>query len=54
MLDKALDKVYESKSLDEILEAPVAALAGRPQRLNLGRAGRLPGGGRPVRLSPGW
>lgn len=28
VLDKALDKAYESKSLDEILEAPVAALAG--------------------------
>jgi hypothetical protein len=27
-LDKALDKAYENKSLDEILEAPVAALAG--------------------------
>ena len=28
VLDKALDKAYESKSLDEILDAPVAALAG--------------------------
>jgi hypothetical protein len=27
-LDKALDKAYESKSLDELLDAPVAALAG--------------------------
>ena len=27
-LDKALDKAYESKSLGEILDAPVAALAG--------------------------
>jgi hypothetical protein len=27
-LDKALDKAYENKSLDEILDAPVAALAG--------------------------
>jgi hypothetical protein len=27
-LDKALDKAYESKSLAEILDAPVAALAG--------------------------
>jgi hypothetical protein len=27
-LDKALDKAYEGKSLDEILDAPVAALAG--------------------------
>ena len=28
VLDKALDKAYESKSLAEILDAPVAALAG--------------------------
>jgi hypothetical protein len=28
VLDKALDKAYESKSLEEILDAPVAALAG--------------------------
>jgi hypothetical protein len=28
VLDKALDKAYESKSLNEILDAPVAALAG--------------------------
>jgi hypothetical protein len=27
-LDKALDKAYESKSLEEILAAPVSALAG--------------------------
>ena len=27
-LDKALDKAYESKGLDEILDAPVSALAG--------------------------
>ena len=27
-LDKALDKAYESKSVSEILDAPVAALAG--------------------------
>lgn len=27
-LDKALDKAYENKNLDEILDAPVAALAG--------------------------
>ncbi len=27
-LDKALDKAYESESLDELLDAPVAALAG--------------------------
>ena len=27
-LDKALDKAYESSSLDEILAAPVSALAG--------------------------
>jgi hypothetical protein len=27
-LDKALDKAYEDKSLEEILDAPVAALAG--------------------------
>jgi hypothetical protein len=27
-LDKALDKAYENKSLEEILDAPVAALAG--------------------------
>jgi len=27
-LDKALDKAYESKSLAEILDAPVSALAG--------------------------
>lgn len=27
-LDKALDKAYESKSLEEILDAPVSALAG--------------------------
>jgi hypothetical protein len=27
-LTKALDKAYEDKSLDEILDAPVAALAG--------------------------
>lgn len=27
-LDKALDKAYEGKSLTEILDAPVAALAG--------------------------
>ena len=27
-LDKALDKAYEEKSLEEILDAPVAALAG--------------------------
>ncbi len=27
-LDKALDKAYENKSLTELLEAPVAALAG--------------------------
>jgi hypothetical protein len=28
VLDKALDKAYEGKSLQEILDAPVAALAG--------------------------
>ena len=28
MLDKALDKAFESKSLAEILDAPVSALAG--------------------------
>ena len=28
ILDKALDKAYEGKSLEEILDAPVAALAG--------------------------
>jgi hypothetical protein len=28
VLDKVLDKAYENKSLDEILDAPVAALAG--------------------------
>lgn len=28
VLDKALDKAYESKSLAEILDAPVSALAG--------------------------
>jgi len=28
VLDKALDKAYESKSLEEILDAPVSALAG--------------------------
>ena len=28
ILDKALDKAYEGKSLDEILDAPVSALAG--------------------------
>ena len=27
-LDKALDKAYENKSLTELLDAPVAALAG--------------------------
>jgi hypothetical protein len=27
-LSKALDKAYEDKSLDEILDAPVSALAG--------------------------
>ncbi len=27
-LDKALDNAYESKSLNELLDAPVAALAG--------------------------
>lgn len=27
-LDKALDKAYEAKGLDELLDAPVAALAG--------------------------
>ncbi len=27
-LDKALDKAYECKSLEEILDAPVSALAG--------------------------
>jgi hypothetical protein len=27
-LDKALDKAYESKSLTELLDAPVSALAG--------------------------
>jgi hypothetical protein len=27
-LDKALDKAYESKSVSELLDAPVAALAG--------------------------
>jgi len=27
-LDKALDKAYEGKSLNELLDAPVAALAG--------------------------
>jgi len=27
-LDKALDKAYEGKSLAEVLDAPVAALAG--------------------------
>lgn len=27
-LDKALDKAYENKSLAELLDAPVAALAG--------------------------
>ena len=28
VLDKALDKAYESTSLEELLNAPVAALAG--------------------------
>jgi hypothetical protein len=28
VLDKVLDKAYENKSLDEVLDAPVAALAG--------------------------
>jgi hypothetical protein len=28
VLDKALDKAYEGKSLEEILDAPVSALAG--------------------------
>ena len=28
VLDKALDKAYEGKSLTEILDAPVSALAG--------------------------
>jgi hypothetical protein len=28
VLDKVLDKAYESNSLDELLDAPVAALAG--------------------------
>ena len=28
VLDKGLDKAYESKNLGEILDAPVAALAG--------------------------
>ena len=28
VLDKVLDKAYENKSLDELLDAPVAALAG--------------------------
>ena len=28
VLDTALDKAYEDKSLDELLDAPVAALAG--------------------------
>ena len=28
VLDKALDKAYESMSLEELLNAPVAALAG--------------------------
>jgi hypothetical protein len=28
VLDKALDKAYEGKSLNEILDAPVSALAG--------------------------
>ena len=28
VLDKALDKAYEGNSLDELLDAPVAALAG--------------------------
>jgi hypothetical protein len=28
VLDKALDKAYEGKSVDELLNAPVAALAG--------------------------
>ena len=28
ILDKALDKAYEGRSLDEILDAPVSALAG--------------------------
>lgn len=27
-LDKALDKAYEGKSLEELLDAPVSALAG--------------------------
>lgn len=27
-LDKALDKAYENKSVNELLDAPVAALAG--------------------------
>ena len=28
VLDKVLDKAYENKSLNELLDAPVAALAG--------------------------
>jgi hypothetical protein len=28
VLDKVLDKAYESNSLDELVDAPVAALAG--------------------------
>jgi hypothetical protein len=28
VLDKVLDKAYESNSLDELLDAPVSALAG--------------------------
>jgi hypothetical protein len=28
VLDKVLDKAYESNNLDELLDAPVAALAG--------------------------
>ncbi len=28
VLDKVLDKAYENKNLDELLDAPVAALAG--------------------------
>ena len=28
VLNKVLDKAYENKSLDELLDAPVAALAG--------------------------
>jgi hypothetical protein len=32
VLDKALDKAYEGKSVPELLEAPVAAIAGVSDR----------------------